>query len=111
VVQSTTCGALLSLRALRGLVIPHLLTLHWGIRDAPLGTVVSIVTSLSTLKACITNKSTWHTRSHWGSCWDVLTSLLVIEAWSLWSGMLQLLNGVLERLIVPLKLFLPRVNT
>jgi hypothetical protein len=98
--------------ALRGLVsIPHLLTLHWGILDAPLGRVVGIVTSLSTLKACITNRSTWRTRSHWGSCWGVLTRLLVIGAWGLWSGMLQLLNGVLERLIVPLKLILPRVTT
>jgi hypothetical protein len=102
----------LSLRALRGLVsIPHLLILHRCIRDAPLRTVVSIVTSLSTLKACITNRSTWRTRSHWNPCWGVLTSLLVIGAWSLWSGMLQLLNGVLERLIVSLKLILPRVTT
>jgi hypothetical protein len=112
VVQSTLSGALLSLSTLRGLVsIPHLLTLHWGIRDAPLRTVVSIVTSLSTLKACITDRSTWRTRSHWGSYWGVLNSLLVIGAWSRWSGMLQLLNGVLERLIVSLKLFLPRVTT
>jgi hypothetical protein len=112
VIQSTTGGALLSLSTLRGLVsIPPLLTLHWGIRDAPLRTVVSIVTSLSTLEACITSRSTWFTRSHWGSCWGVLTNVLVIGAWSLWRGMLQLLNGVLERLIVPLKRFLPRVTT
>jgi hypothetical protein len=66
VVQSTTCGALLSLIALRGLVsIPHLLTLHWGILDASLGTVVSIVTSLSTLKASISNRSAACTRSPW----------------------------------------------
>jgi hypothetical protein len=51
------------------------------------------------------------TRSNWGSCWGVLTSLLVIGVWSLWSGMPQLLNGVLERLIVLLKLILPRVTT
>jgi hypothetical protein len=112
VVQSTTRGVLLSLRALRGLVsIPHLLTLHWSILHAPLGTVVTIVTSLSTLKASISNRSVGRTRSHWGSRWGVLTSLLVSGVWSLWTGMLQLLNGVVERLIVPLNLILPRVTT
>jgi hypothetical protein len=74
------CGVLVS--------ISHLLTLHWGILDAPLGTVLSIVTSLSTLKVCITNRSTWRTRFHWGSHWRVLTRLLVIGVWSLWSGVL-----------------------
>jgi hypothetical protein len=65
VVQPTTRGVWLSLGDLRGLVsIPHLPTLHWGILDAPVGTIVSIVTNLSTLKACITNMSTWRTRSH-----------------------------------------------
>jgi hypothetical protein len=112
VVQSTTCGVLLSLGALRGPVsIPHLLTLHWSILHAPLGAIVGIVTSLSTLKASISNRSAGHTRSHWGSRLGVLTSLLVVGAWSLWSGLLQLLYRVLERLIVTPKLILPRVTT
>jgi hypothetical protein len=65
VVQSTTRGVLLSLGALRGPVsIPHMLTLHWSIPHAPMGTVVGIVTSLSTLKASISNKSARRTRSH-----------------------------------------------
>jgi hypothetical protein len=108
VVQSTTCGVLLSLGALRGLVsIPHLLTLHWSILHAPLGAVVGILTSLSTLKASMANRNVRRTRSHWGSHGGVLTRLLVIRVWSLWSGLLQLLNRMLERLIVTLKLILP----
>ena len=111
-VHLATCVALLSLGALWGLVpTPYLLTLHWGILGASLGTVVGKMAGLSTLEAGFMNRSVGHTRSHRGSCRSVLARLWVVGAWSLWSELLELLNWVLKLLNIALELILPKTST
>ena len=111
-VHPATCVVPLSLVALWGLVpTPHLLTLHWSTLGVSLGVVVGKVTSLSTLKASVAHRGVGRTRSHWSSCRSGLAKLLVIGAWGLRSGLLELLNGVLKRLNVTLELILPKITT